>query len=242
MGFTMTDAEKGLPVYEEEEVGPKAAALGRGRNLDSVWAECRDVCTTAVTHTGEDEDEGEDEGASDLTSDGPSCLSFVLLDRDVKTGVLNCSWLTKCIALATPTVSTISLREYTMMAVSLPPHPSTWLRPVSLLGLAAVLDLVESLDTCRSVASNTSFSMLGSAIDASIILSFSARILLESLESPACDYLKYGMRCHCRSSCEQVGSRMSRKYSASEVDTSVSRSNEWRKSALCDCTMFFCVI
>ena len=195
LGFTMTYAEKGLPVYdEEEEEGPKAAALGRGRNLDSVWAECRDVCTTAVTHTGEDEDEG----ASDLTSDSPSCLSFVLLDRDVKTVVLNCSWLTKCIALATPTVSTISLREYTMMAVSLPPHPSTWLRPLSLLGLATALELVRSLDTCRAVASNTSFSMLGSAIDASIILSFSARIPLESLVSPACDYWNQGMRCHCR--------------------------------------------
>jgi hypothetical protein len=185
LGFTMTDAEKGLPVYDDDE-GPKAAALGRGRNLDSVWDECRDVCTRAVTHTGEDEDE--DEGASALTSHGPSCLTFVLLDMDVKTGVLNCSWLTKCIALATPTVSTISLRECTIMAVSLPPHPSTWLRPVSLLGLAAALELVRSLDTCRAVASNTSFSMLGSAIDASIILSFSARIPLESLESPTCDY------------------------------------------------------
>ena len=71
MGFTITDAEKGLPVYdEEEEEGPKAAALGRGRNLDSVWAECRDVCTRAVTHTGEDEDEG----AFALASGGPSCL------------------------------------------------------------------------------------------------------------------------------------------------------------------------
>lgn len=190
MGFTMTEAEKGLPVYdeeeEEEEEGPKAAALGRGRNLDSVWAECRDVCTRAVTHTGEDKDE--DEGAFDLTSDGTLCLSFVLLDRDDKKGVLNCSWLTKCIALATPKVSTISLREYTMMAVCLLPHLSAWLRPVSLLGLAAVPELVKSLDICRAVASNTSFSMLGSAIDASIILSFSARIPLESLQSPACDY------------------------------------------------------
>ena len=186
LGFTMTEAEKGLPVYDEEEEkeGPKADALGRGRNLDSVWAECRDVCRRAVTHTGEDEDEG----AFDLTSNSLSCLSLVLLDRDDKTGVLNCSWLTNCIALATPMVSTISLREYTMMAVNLPPHPSTWLRLVPLLGLAAVPELVKSLNICRAVASNTSFSMLGSAIDASIILSFSARIPLESLESPACDY------------------------------------------------------
>lgn len=119
LGFTMTDAEKGLPVYDEEEERRKPDVFGRGRNLDSVWAECSVVCTRAITDTHEDEDE-----VTDAPSSRPPSSSFTSPERIVTASVVYCSWLMKCIALVNPMASTISLSEYTIIAVDFNPNPT----------------------------------------------------------------------------------------------------------------------
>ena len=58
------------------------------------------------------------------------------------------------------------------------------------------------------MASNTSFNMFGSVIDASIILSFSAAMLLESGESPACNHRNQDTKSQSSSQCRRIGSHV----------------------------------
>ena len=83
------------------------------------------MCTRAITDTDDDDDEGTVTlGAiSDAPSSRPPSSSITSPDRVVRASVVYCSWLMKCIALVNPIASTISLSEYTIMAVDFDPNP-----------------------------------------------------------------------------------------------------------------------